>query len=155
METINPPAGISARLVFPEPSQSFLETGQPRERINLSFDWDKDKFGTLLRFNYLSSTKTSFFTEQGLGIPAGAPFNNETFLEPGSAVLIDVEFSYRVNENFTLAVGANNLLDEKPDQLADDSVITGITRGNLILPMRGLAYGVNGGFYYARITTKF
>ena len=155
VESIHPPAGISARLVFPEPSESFLETGQPRERINLSFDWDKDDFGTLLRFNYLSSTKTSFFTEQGLGIPAGAPFNNETFLKPGAALLVDLEFSYRINENVTFAIGANNLLNEKPDRLADDSVITGITRGNLIFPMRGLAYGVNGGFYYARVTANF
>lgn len=76
-------------------------------------------------------------------------------LKPGSAVLVDLELGYRITEHIEFSVGGNNLLDEKPDKLAPDSVIVGITRGNLQFPMRGLAYGLNGGFYYARVSASF
>ncbi len=155
IKRINAPAGIDPDIIFPDPSQRFLETGQPRERVNLSFDWARDQFSSLLRVNYIGGTKTSFFTEQGLGIPAGAPFNNETVLKPGDGFLVDLEFAYQVTDNVEFAIGANNLLDTKPNKVAPDSVIAGISRGNLQFPMRGLAYGLNGGFYYARAAVTF
>lgn len=155
IERINAPAGVDPDLLFPDPSRQFIEEGQPQTRVNLSFDWQRDSLSSLLRLNYIGETETSFFTEQGLGIPEEAPFNNERVLKPGSALLVDLEFSYRINENLQLSVGGNNLLDEEPDKVAPDSVIAGITRGNLQFPMRGLAYGLNGGFYYARFSASF
>lgn len=155
IESINPPEGISDELIFNQPARSFIERGQPRERINLNFDWDRGPFATLLRFNYLGTTRTSFFTKRGLGLPDFLPVNDDPFLEPGSALLVDLEVAYRITDNFRLAIGANNLLDEKPDMLADDSAIQFISRGNIQFPMRGLAYGLNGGFYYSQLTVNF
>lgn len=155
IERINAPAGVSPDLLFPDPSRTFIESGQPQERFNLSFDWVRDSFSSILRLNYIGETETSFFTEQGLGIPEEAPFNNERVLSPGSALLVDLEFSYRFNEHLQVSIGGNNLLDDEPDRLAPDSVIVGITRGNLQFPMRGLAYGLNGGFYYTRFSANF
>jgi len=155
IESINAPEGVDPELLFPDPSRTFIESGQPQTRVNLSFDWERDVFSSILRLNYIGETETSFFTEQGLGIPEAAPFNNERVLKPGSALLVDLELGYRLNEHLKISVGGNNLLDEKPDKLAPDSVIVGITRGNLQFPMRGLAYGLNGGFYYARFSASF
>jgi iron complex outermembrane receptor protein len=155
IDSINAPPGVDPDLLFPDPSRRFIETGQPQTRLNLSFDWERDRLNSILRLNYIGETETSFFTEQGLGIPEEAPFNNERSLKPGSALLVDLEFGYRITENLQIAVGGNNLLDEEPDKLAPDSVIAGITRGNLQFPMRGLAYGLNGGFYYARFNVNF
>ncbi|MDT8318917.1 MAG: TonB-dependent receptor, partial [Xanthomonadales bacterium] len=154
-EKINAPEGIPEELIFNEPSRRFIETGQPKERVNLSFNWEQDKINTLLRLNYLSSTKTSFFTKSGLGLPGFLPVNDDPFLKPGSAMLVDLEAAYQITENVQIAIGANNLLDEKPNKLADDSGIGFISRGNIQFPMRGLAYGLNGGFYYARIALNF
>lgn len=152
---INAPAGVDGDILFPDPSRKFIERGQPRTRANLSFNWQKERFNSALRLNYFGDTETSFFTEQGLGIPEFEPFNNEKVLKPGSAVLVDLELGYRITEQIEFSVGGNNLLDEKPDKLAPDSVIVGITQGNLQFPMRGLAYGLNGGFYYARVSASF
>jgi iron complex outermembrane receptor protein len=123
--------------------------------VNLSFDWERDRFNTVLRANYLSSTKTSFFTRDGLGLPPFLPVNDDAFLKPGSAVLVDLEFAYRFTDHVQLAIGGNNLLDEEPNKLAPDSGISFISRGNIQFPMRGLAYGLNGGFYYARVALTF
>lgn len=155
IERINAPAGVDPTLLFPDPSRRFIETGQPQERLNLSFDWQGNRLRSLLRLNYIGETETSFFTEQGLGIPAAAPFNNQTTIEPGAALLVDLEFSYDINEHLELSIGGNNIFDEEPDKLAPDSVIVGITRGNLQFPMRGLAYGLNGGFFYGRVNVSF
>jgi len=155
IESINAPQGVDPDLLFPDPSRTFIESGQPQTRVNLSFDWERDVFSSMLRLNYIGETETSFFTEQGLTIPEAAPFNNERVLKPGSALLVDVEFSYSVNEHWRISLGGNNVLDEVPNKVAPDSVIAGITRGNLQFPMRGLAYGLNGGFYYARFSASF
>ncbi len=155
IEAINAPVGVDPDLLFPDPARRFVETGQPQTRVNLSFDWERENLNSILRLNYIGDTTTSFFTEQGLGIPEGAPFNNETSLSPGSALLVDLELAYRINDHLQIAVGGNNLLDEEPNKVAADSVIAGITRGNIQFPMRGLAYGLNGGFYYARFTASF
>lgn len=152
---INAPTGIPENLIFNDPARRFIETGQPRERINLSFDWEKDKFNSLLRINYVGTTKTSFFTKAGLGLPAFLPVNDDPFLKPGSAILVDVEVAYHITDNVQFGIGANNLLDERPNKLAPDSALSFISRGNIQHPMRGLAYGLNGGFYYARVAVNF
>ncbi|MFU8877322.1 MAG: TonB-dependent receptor plug domain-containing protein [Wenzhouxiangellaceae bacterium] len=152
---INAPEGIDEDLIFNQSARDFIVRGQPRERVNLSFDWNRGPFNSLLRFNYLGKTRTSSFTKAGLGLPGFLPVNDDPFLSPGSALLVDLEFSYRVTRNVQLAVGANNLLDEKPDKLAEDSAIGFISRGNIQFPMRGLAYGLNGGFYYAQVRLNF
>jgi len=74
---------------------------------------------------------------------------------PGAAILVDLEFAYRFTDHIQFALGANNLFDEKPNKLAPDSGISFISRNNIQFPMRGLAYGLNGGFYYARIALNF
>ncbi len=155
VRNINAPSGVAERLIFNEPSRRFIETGQPQERVNLSFDWQKNALGALLRVNYMDSTRTSFFTKGGLGLPGFLPVNEDKFLEPGSAFLVDAEVSYRFTDNIELAIGGNNILNEKPDKLAEDSAISFISRGNLQFPMRGLAYGLNGAFYYGRIALNF
>lgn len=155
VRSINAPSGVADELIFNEPSRRFIETGQPRERVNLSFDWQRQAIGGLLRVNYMDSTKTSFFSKSGLGLPGFLPVNDDEFLAPGSAVLVDAEISYSVTKNVEVAIGGNNILNEKPNKLAADSAISFISRGNLQFPMRGLAYGLNGAFYYGRIAFNF
>ncbi|GER00016.1 hypothetical protein JCM17845_06390 [Iodidimonas gelatinilytica] len=86
---------------------------------------------------------------------------DEDRLRPGSAVLVDLELRYKLTDWAQFALGANNLLDEKPNKLADNSPLRFIVGdpsgefGNIKFPLRGLAYGLNGGFYYARFEFNF
>ncbi len=161
---VNAPAGVDEFLLFPEPSRRFVEKGQPRERVNLTFNYMRENWGGLFRLNYFGPTETSFFSAPGLGFPQGAidaiGLDPSPVIEPGDAFLVDLEVSLQVTETTTLALGANNLLNEKPNQLSDNAVLRFISDpstpfGNIKFPLRGLAYGLNGGFYYTRLNVNF
>jgi len=165
VEQITAPTGIDPRLLFPEPSERFVEDGQPHVRINTTFNYEQGPFGSVLRLNYFGKTETTFFTADGLGFPRPAidalGLADLDALSPGRALLVDLEFSYQVTDNIELALGGKNIFDEKPNKLADNAALRFITEGrpgqfgNLKFPLRGLPYGMNGGSYYARVNVQF
>lgn len=164
IQRVNAPAGVDERLLFPEPSRRFVEKGQPRERVNLTFNYKRDAWGGLFRLNYFGATETSFFSAPGLGFPQGAidaiGLDPSSVIEPGDAFLLDLEVSLHLTDSATIAFGANNLLDEKPRELSDNAVLRFISDpstpfGNIKFPLRGLAYGMSGGFYYTRLSVNF
>ena len=164
VQQVNAPVGVDEFLLFPEPSRRFIEKGQPRERINLTFNYKRDSWSSLLRLNYFGPTETSFFSAPGLGFPQGAidaiGLDPSPVIKPGDAFIVDLELSYHVTDTATISIGANNLLDEMPNQLSDNAVLRFISDpstpfGNIRYPLRGLAYGLNGGFYYTRLSVGF
>ncbi|MYE01241.1 MAG: TonB-dependent receptor [Alphaproteobacteria bacterium] len=66
----------------------------------------------------------------------------------GSRVLLDAEISYAVADNLTLAIGAENLLDEYPDENPFSQLL-----GNRYAV--NAPYGFGGGFYYVRASRSF
>jgi len=130
----------------------------------------------LVRINYFGSTSNGFFTAEDLfGGPTDVACGPVTPLgiDPAgntkvdAAFIVDLEFSLDVNDHLNIAVGANNVLDKKPDALPNNAVIRWISDGasfggppntsfgNVKYPLRGVPYGINGGFYYFRTTLNF
>ena len=79
---------------------------------------------------------------------------------------MDLEFSYAVTEQLKIAAGGNNIFDERPDKVPGGAFIRAVTDGvvgpggdvslgNVRYPIRGVSYGVNGGFYYLRASYNF
>ena len=141
-----------------------MEKGQPRERVNLTFNYKRGDWGSLFCVNYFGATETSFFSAPGLGFPQDAIdaiiLDPSPVIEPGDAFLVDLEVSLNLTDSVTIAIGANNLLNEKPEELSDTAVLRFISDpsmpfGNIKFPLRGLAYGMNGGFYYMRLNVNF
>ena len=70
--------------------------------------------------------------------------------EYGSKMLVDVEATWRFNDVFRVAIGAENLFDTLPD---DD--------GHFIMELLGVdkavtsPFGFNGGMYYVRLAADF
>ncbi|GER00015.1 ligand-gated channel [Iodidimonas gelatinilytica] len=64
VEKVTAPTGVDPAFLLPDPSEVFIERGQPRVRANANFNYEKDRWGGVLRFNYFGSTETSFFTQQ-------------------------------------------------------------------------------------------
>lgn len=165
IQKLNAPQGVDPDLLFPEPSRRFLERGQPRVRVNGTLDYDRGPWHGLVRANYFGKTITSFFSAPGLGFPPGAidflGLDPSPTIRPGSAVLVDIEAGFDITPWMRLSVGANNLLDEKPNKLSDNSPLRFISSdpsgefGNIKFPLRGTAFGQTGGFYYARIDLNF
>ncbi len=81
-----------------------LEQNLPNNRGGLSLNYSQDNWRLMGRINYYGS-----FTELHLD-------SIDLRINAGSTYLVDSEFAYDVNDSVTLALGANNLLDEYPDE---------------------------------------
>jgi iron complex outermembrane receptor protein len=74
------------------------------------------------------------------------------------APITDLELGYKVTRNLQLALGANNLFDKKPpiNPLVPGSVSTNIAGSSVNgAPISYGPYGINGGYYYGRVTVTF
>jgi iron complex outermembrane receptor protein len=120
-----------------------LENQTPENRALLSFDYSSGGiFGGLVRLNYFDSWSTT----AGLFSPGDASDQYKY----GDTVLVDVEARFTLAENYTIAIGGENVFDEFPDEEQDPtSRFLGVHYG-LTSP-----YGFNGGFYYVRLAMEF
>jgi iron complex outermembrane receptor protein len=119
-----------------------LENHIPENRAVLTFDYSRDMFGGLLRFNYYDGWATT----GGLFSPGDASDQYEY----GSSVLVDLELHLTFADNYTVTLGAENLFDELPENEQEPvSQFLGVKYA-LTSP-----YGFNGGFYYLRLRADF
>lgn len=126
------------------PSYVFdFENQVPQNRGVLSFDYTSGgMFSALLRFNYYDGWTT---TPGQLGPPDASQRYSY-----GESILVDAEARLRFADRFTVALGAENLFDDYPDDEQDPtSQFLGV-RYALTSP-----YGFNGGFYYLRLSADF
>lgn len=119
-----------------------LENQVPNNRGFLSFDWTRERFGGLLRFNYYGSWSTT----GGLFSPPDA----SDATRYGSEVLVDLEARFDINDTFRVAVGGDNIFDTLPDLEQNEvfqflGVIHSITS----------PFGFNGAAWYVRGTARF
>jgi iron complex outermembrane recepter protein len=127
-----------------------LAQGQPRTKVNLSADYDQGWFGLTARGN-----------RYGKVLGAGS----DVFLDvPLKAQWVaDLEMRATISDRFSLAVGANNILDSYPDNVPVGRGVdpaNGAGRNypatNYFLPFSNFSpAGFNGRFLYARGTVKF
>ena len=74
-------------------------------------------------------------------------------MEVNTAGITDLEVDYALTDNLGLAVGANNLFDQEPETLKATGP-TSLQDGSHVYnaPFSISPYGINGGFYYGRVT---
>ena len=145
-KTIPTPALLAPQTLFSRTATSLLTRASPKEKIGLSALWSLDEWTVNLRETLYGPTSV-FNSPNG-----GQYFLNEVH----TTAITDVEIDYHWLQSWTIAFGANNLTDERPDsrllisptQLADSSNVVGAPLG--ISP-----FGINGGFYYTRISFNF
>lgn len=171
IKSIRAPGTIDPEVFFGSEAQSLVEDIQPNTRATLTFDYAMDRFGAIFRTKYFGSTENRFFTAETIfGCPPNTacgpvtPFGMDpsSVKKVDSAFIFDLELSYDVTPQFTVAVGGDNIFDKTPDRLPDNAVIRWISDGggfggppnssfgNIKFPLRGVPYGINGGFYYVR-----
>ena len=149
---VNPLLGQTA-LLSPA-ALSALTTGTPQEKAILNGYWTLGRWSVNLRETIYgpASVMTSF---SGTGSGAGA-----RKLEVGTTPITDLDIGYKITPQLRLNIGANNLLNKKPPLVpALPNGSGGYAPGDggnvyydpaLIAP-----YGINGGYYYGRITFSF
>ncbi|WP_395945914.1 TonB-dependent receptor plug domain-containing protein [Brevundimonas sp.] len=122
-----------------------IENLTPKHRANLSANWQVAGFFINGRANYYSSWLSA------------QDYPGQEF---GDKVTVDLDVSYTIADRYTVTVGANNLFDEYPDKIAPTTAnpiyaVTGSTADGQIYPRSGGPFGMNGGFWYARLSVKY
>ena len=134
-------------------SESTLLTGAPKEKAIVSATWNVRKFIVNLREEVYgpSSELTSI---SGTGTGAGA----YDFVV-GATGITDLDIGYKITPQLRVNVGANNLFDQRPSNIPNyvsGSTVRPTSGGNIYnAPATFSPYGINGGYYYGRVTYTF
>lgn len=117
----------------------------PKHRLNASGNWQLGDFQMNARVNYFSSWANQL------------EYPGQRFSGKATA---DLDLSYTFMEHYTLTVGANNIFDTYPDRIAPSTTNPVYARTNSladgqIYPRSGGPFGINGGFYYARLRVVY
>ena len=122
---------------------SRLENDLPNHRATMTWSQSYDNMSFLLRGNYYGEY-------QGVHVDYDATVNTGE-----SALTLDAEVSYFINDSFTVSLGAQNLLDQQATKI-NIPASQGIPNNN----WGGQYYetspfGFNGGFYYLKASYNF
>ncbi|AMX01952.1 TonB-dependent receptor plug domain-containing protein [Microbulbifer thermotolerans] len=116
-----------------------LENQVPSDRTTLTFNYDTGElFSGYLRFNRYSDWEST-----------GGLFGSEAATYSGE-VLVDLEATFDLAENYRVSVGGENIFDVEADQEADPTLQYLGVRQSLTSP-----FGFNGGFWYLRVSANF
>jgi iron complex outermembrane recepter protein len=113
-----------------------LEDGLPRSKGSLAARYGLGRFAGLARATYYGAIEYH---------PPGPPATDERF---GAKTLLDVDVSYELRGGVRVAVGGNNIFNTYPDPQRDP---INISFGRFVYSRRVTQFGMNGGFYYARL----
>ena len=143
---IKTPAALGPGVVlFDQTSRTTLTNASPREKIGLSALWNLEDWSVNLR-------ETLYGPSSQDVTPDGATYYRT---KVGTAFITDLELDYHYLESWTIAFGANNLFNKSPETIkAVPGDPTTLQDGSNIVgaPLSISPYGINGGFYYTRIT---
>ena len=126
---------VRVRILNPE-DRNRLEDGLPRRKGSVQARWQRGRFGALGRATYYGPIEYHHPTN---------PANDEHF---SAKTLCDLDLSYELRGGVRVAVGGSNIFNTFPDQ---QKKAANISFGRFIYSRRVTQFGMNGGFYYARL----
>ncbi|WP_257388344.1 TonB-dependent receptor plug domain-containing protein [Tahibacter caeni] len=139
----SPSTFLPASVLFSREQVTLIEEGQPRQRATLGANYGSGAWLTDLAFNYYGSV-------------AGEGFTPGLKQKWGGKWLTDLSVSYRFSDALRLTIGGNNIFDVYPDKWKSSGP------GENPFPYLGFKYGwetlpfgINGGYYYARLNYRF
>jgi iron complex outermembrane receptor protein len=136
----------TAPSILPVPTPLFarqavlrFERGAPRQKLTLQGDWTKESWGATVRTTFYGSVLSPGTTADGL---------NDS--RTGVRGLVDVEARYTFPVGLTASLGADNLFDQYPAQIAPNLNTTSAAPFSSFSP-----FGFNGRFIYGRLAYKW
>ena len=146
---INVPSGLAdlagtgedvTSTLFNREERNRLEDALPRTKGSLGARYSQGRFSIGTRASYFGNVEYK---------PTNSD-NDETF---DAKVLFDVDLSLELISGATFTIGANNVFDTFPDEHEKGRTV-GDNRSNerFIYSRRVTQFGMNGGFYYGKIS---
>jgi iron complex outermembrane receptor protein len=143
------PAQLLPQTLLDRTAISDLETASPKVRVNLGALWKIGNWTVNLR-EAIYGTSSEWQHADGS--------SNYYLTKISTKAITDLEVGYKLNNAWSLAVGANNLFNTYPNGI--NPGLLAEQRGNndnaavTVLPSFS-PFGINGGYYYARANYKF
>ena len=131
-------AAVSAAL-FDRTERSRLEEGQPRNRISLTSTYDFNRFGLMLHTSRYGKIVSR---------PSQTTAANDQVFQP--KWITDMSVSYRITDQFSLALSGANIFDVYPDTNITPNQTRGIYLYSGLTP-----FGFNGAFWSVRATYEY
>lgn len=148
------PAGLGGQPLFDATALAELTTATPRLVLNLGAHWSLSAFYVDLH-ELIYGPSADYQNDNGDG-PTGIPIYYRNQI--GTIPLTNLELGMTLRKSLTVAIGATNLFNRYPEQInpaltatydaADDN--SGVQKYPSFAP-----FGIDGGFYYARVGYKF
>jgi iron complex outermembrane recepter protein len=144
-----PPSGLAPGVaLFDATAISDLETASPEYRVVAGALWNSDKLSVNL--------KATLYGPSSEMLSADGGTYYETTVD--TKVITDLDISYAVSDSVTVSVGANNLLNEHPEKY-NQALLNQYFQDNNNAYVSQYAqfspYGINGGYYYAKVGYTF
>ncbi|MDB5423828.1 MAG: TonB-dependent receptor, partial [Phenylobacterium sp.] len=149
-QVTNVPYGQTA--ILSPTALSYLETAPPRMKVVFGAYWTLDKFSVNLRETiYGKSSEIQSTSGTGIG---------GTVEKISTTAITDIDVGYQLTEAVKISVGANNLFNKKAPTVPNISDGAGGVRpadGSNVYdnPLGFTPWGINGGYYYGRVTYTF
>ena len=146
-------AEVDNLVLFGRQESLRLVKGQPRNKINLAADYDRDWFGLTLRS-----------TRYGKVLDAGAPASGVQDIHLKAKWITDAELRFKpMGDRFQIALGANNLFDVYPTNTPlgqavdpDSGATVNLPVTRYVTPFSNFSpFGFNGRFLYGRVSVNF
>ena len=128
---------------FDRLAKNRLEDAVPHQKGNVSVRYNIKGLTALVRADYYGRVRFK-------GAPVNGSFINDQ--DFGAKVLFDADIGYQLTKNMQLTIGGDNLLDTYPDQ---NTKAGNISSGRFIYNRNVSQFGMNGGFYYAKLELTF
>jgi iron complex outermembrane receptor protein len=128
-------------------SKQMFEDSLPKNRATVSTTYLQNDWELMGRARYYGSWSDWSDAFPNTATP-GATYPTYSPQVFSAITFLDVAFSYSLDKNTKLTVGADNLLNTYPDKAQWQTF-----RG--LIYSRNSPYATSGGFYYARISAKF
>jgi iron complex outermembrane receptor protein len=144
------PSGLDPTLqLFDAISIANLEDTSPKYKIIAGGYWTVGKFAVNLK-------ETVYGKTSGLSTDSGSSALMKTTVK--TALITDLDLSYQVLDSVKLSVGANNLLNRYPNRingLLREHYLKNNSNGYVTQFPSFSPFGINGGYYYGKVTYTF
>jgi iron complex outermembrane receptor protein len=143
-----PPSNVNQKAVLLDlPSQSNLTTTTPLVRITGGALWTIGKFSANLRESFYGST-----SDKTQDLLVGTQYDT---IKIDNAFITDLDLSYQILKSVRFSIGANNLLNVYPTKepaYYRNQEYTKDSTGYVTIYPTFSPFGINGGYYYGRLT---